>query len=84
MDYVKSLKRFTQGKATTEELEEALCERLSMLRETPTVTLEQRLLSSLELALEDAKEGRRPNDDVLPLVKETLKALVGSPATRVS
>ena len=69
MEYLAS---FVAGKTSADEMEEALYERLSELRETPELDGEQELLSALELALEELREGRCLPEDVVARAKEIL------------
>lgn len=75
MEYMKTLTRFVKGQASLEELDEALSERLAELRETPEVSEEQRLLSSLELALEETREGSLAQPEVVARGAGILEAL---------
>ncbi len=77
MEYLDKLTSFVAGKTSTDEMEEALYERLSELRETPEVNEEQELLSALELALEELREGRCLPEDALARAREVQEALMG-------
>ena len=75
MEYMKALTRFTKGQASFEEMDGALSERLAQLRETPEVSEEQRLLSSLELALEESREGSLTPGEAVARGASILEAL---------
>ena len=70
--YIRTLAEFTSGEIALPEFEQLVEERLFELRQSPKMTEEKRILSSIELYLHEAEEGLREESEVYAQVQSIL------------
>ncbi|GEM_PF-3858210 len=82
--YLPTLGRFVSGDATIAELKDAIAVRLSDLRESMDVTDEQRALSTIELLIEELREGDRLRSELHAVARQVFERQTGLAAPHPS